>query len=168
MNSHAVGILTGLLLLLLTTASSSQSAADWSRAAQATGCQMIVWEREQSECISRQSDAKVACERQDLSCADLKFDAILGERERAVRDLDRAKSDGKRDAIDQAERALSSIDSQIRGAKSEAARREDVNQRCAQLRRSVMQIFQQTSDRAAAQRSTSGSEPYANDMATNH
>ena len=71
MNSHAVGILTGLLLLLLTTASSSQSAADWSRAAQATGCQMIVWEREQSECISRQSDAKVACERQDLSCADL-------------------------------------------------------------------------------------------------
>lgn len=142
----------------------AQSAEEWRRAAGSSGCGLFVWDQMRNECQSRQSDAKVACERGDLSCRPLGAKALMQSRDKTARDLAQANSDKAQTDIDRLERELSAIDAQIQGAKNEASRREEVNQTCAKARRSVMALFDDANHRVEQMRNSDSNKDFFSDM----
>jgi hypothetical protein len=164
MNSHLFWC--GIVLATLTTAlsASEPTAQDWAQAKASTGCDMMVGASDKNNCIGRQSDMKVACERQDLSCRDLKYKSMLNSREQLVRRLDAAKTQQNKSEVEQYERELSTLDAQLKGAREEAKRREEINNQCAKNRRLVMEVFQDSAKQADRASSNSSYAAFKSDI----
>src|SRR4029450_96269 len=161
---EALLVSVAVVLSAFSLSAASQTAEEWRRAAGSTGWGLIVWDSMRSECVSRQSDAKATCERGDLSCRPLGVKGMLQTREKLVRDLNQAKSDRKQTDVDRLERELSSLDSQVKGAQSEASRREEVNQTCAKQRRYVMALFDDAARKVEGMRNSDSNKAFFSDM----
>jgi hypothetical protein len=159
-----VTVLFAISIYCLPIQCKAQTAEEWRRAAGSTGCGLIVWDKMREECDSRQSDAKVACERGDLSCRPLGYKKKLQDRDKLVRDLDAAKSANNAAEVEAKERALSALDAQIKGNQTEAARREEVNQSCAKARRYVMALFDDAVHRVEGMRNSDSNKEFFSDM----
>jgi hypothetical protein len=166
MNSHLFwcGIALATLTTALTASPSEPTAEDWAKAKASTGCDMIVGASDKNECISRQSDMKVACERQDLSCRDIKYKSMLNSREQLVRRLDEAKTQQNKGDVEKYERELSTLDAQLKGAREEAKRREEINKQCAKSRRLVMEVYQDSAKQADRASSNSSYAAFKSDI----
>jgi hypothetical protein len=141
-----------------------QSAEDWALAAKGSGCFAIVTEDEREECISMQADMKVLCERGDLTCRDLAYKQLKSDREKTARDLKQKNEDENKEDVDDLEHQLSKLDSQLSGAKSEAARRQEINDDCATAKLRVMKLFDDSVNRAEAQRSLNSNAAFRSDI----
>jgi hypothetical protein len=160
-------ILFAIALWMISPRCTAQTAEEWRRAAGSTGCGLIVWDRMREECVSRQSDMKSVCERGDLSCRPLGYKKKNQDREKLVRDLQDAKSANNSAEVEKKERELSTLDSQIKGNQTEAARREEVNQACGKARRYVMALFDDAVHRVEGMRNSDSNKEFFNDMDSN-
>jgi len=161
------GIAIAVLAGIMSAQCVAQTAEEWRRAAGSEGCGLVVWDRMREECISRQSDMKVACERGDLSCRPLGFKKKNQDRERLVRELQDARSANDSAQTEKKERELSTLDSQIKGSQTEARRREEINESCGKARRYVMALFDNAAHRVEEMRNSDSNKDFFSDMDSN-